>query len=289
VVNCHLHPLSRSFEKSGWGCDGRKQFGGCRRGTTGFGQTDNFDRYRCDRCDFEFCDRCREFLTSEDVPVCVALHPHTLYRNYVSNGWACDGRKAGDCKRGITGFGLSAGIVRYRCTLCDFDLCDLCKDHWASEVPGTIVTVHPHILHRNFRDNGWACDGRKLEGKCRSGITGMQQSKGLSRFRCNDCDFDLCGQCKNNWISKVIDVIDEAKTPFSTPVDIKTAPAYTSIHAHPLAPWKTNSTWTCNGTKAAGGCRSGFYFKASRAGRQRFRCDGCDYDLCDRCLKHWKH
>jgi len=46
------------------------------------------------------------------------------------------------------------------------------------------------------RDNdGWGCDGRFSPGGCRSGITGFHQSKGVDRYRCEQCDYDLCRKC----------------------------------------------------------------------------------------------
>jgi hypothetical protein len=63
-------------------------------------------------------------------------HNHPLTKNDVDNGWACDGRlQPGGCLRGITGFRQTAGVPRYRCAECDFDLCDKCVEI-ANNSPG---------------------------------------------------------------------------------------------------------------------------------------------------------
>jgi len=43
--------------------------------------------------------------------------------------------------------------------------------------------------------DGWGCDGRFQPGGCRSGITGYHQTKGVDRYRCQRCDYDLCKKC----------------------------------------------------------------------------------------------
>ena len=56
--------------------------------------------------------------------------------------------------------------------------------------------IHPHILKRNYVQNGWGCDGQKEQGGCRKGCTGFNQTAGWARFRCiSGCDYDLCDQC----------------------------------------------------------------------------------------------
>jgi len=43
--------------------------------------------------------------------------------------------------------------------------------------------------------DGWGCDGRFRAGGCKSGITGYFQTRGVDRYRCQSCDFDLCKKC----------------------------------------------------------------------------------------------
>lgn len=106
------------------------------------------------------------------------------------------------------------------------------------------------------RDNGWGCDGRHEEGGCLSGITGFGQSAGINRFCCNPCDFDYCEKCY-----------------------VRRAGAKHCSNGHPLIPLGTtkNTGWVCN--KIDEGCKRGDKTK----GVNRYRCEECDYDLCDIC------
>ena len=63
-----------------------------------------------------------------------STHPHPLiYRGTGPFGldWSCDGRKfPGGCFSGITGFGQTKDVKRFRCKGCDFDLCINCMNHY---------------------------------------------------------------------------------------------------------------------------------------------------------------
>ena len=58
-----------------------------------------------------------------------------------------------------------------------------------------ICGCHAHPLRQVNEDNGWACDGRKAEGGCLNKCTDFHQSKGWARYRCGNCDYDLCDKC----------------------------------------------------------------------------------------------
>jgi len=60
-----------------------------------------------------------------------------------------------------------------------------------------IHPLHIHPLHKvePLKDSGWACDGRSRKGACRSNITGFHQTKGMNRWSCLACGFDLCEKC----------------------------------------------------------------------------------------------
>ena len=55
-----------------------------------------------------------------------------------------------------------------------------------------MTTVHPHIM--TYKTSySWNCDGRHLEHGCYSINYHFPMDK--PRFRCSDCDFDLCDKC----------------------------------------------------------------------------------------------
>jgi hypothetical protein len=53
-----LQPSLRDF---GYNCDARKEAGGCKNKS---GSTRGLHRYRCDRCDFDYCGPCYDFKKS---------------------------------------------------------------------------------------------------------------------------------------------------------------------------------------------------------------------------------
>lgn len=57
-VNTHSHPLTINKNDNGWACDGRKEAEGCKSGCTGFRQSYGWKRYRCNACDFDYCENC---------------------------------------------------------------------------------------------------------------------------------------------------------------------------------------------------------------------------------------
>jgi len=54
------------------------------------------------------------------------------------------------------------------------------------------TSVHPHIM-TYMTTISWFCDGRKLPHGCYSINYSFNSS--TPRFRCNQCDFDLCDEC----------------------------------------------------------------------------------------------
>eukprot|EP00667_Euglena_gracilis_P027221 EG_transcript_33421 len=60
--------------------------------------------------------------------IAVAVHAHPLTRLLRDDGWHCDGMKLGGCRSGCTGNWQMNGQVRYRCDMCDFDLCEPCAN-----------------------------------------------------------------------------------------------------------------------------------------------------------------
>lgn len=50
--------LQSNSQDNGWACDNRDTKQGCVRGCTGFRQSSGWGRYRCEKCDYDLCDRC---------------------------------------------------------------------------------------------------------------------------------------------------------------------------------------------------------------------------------------
>jgi len=64
------------------------------------------------------------------------------------------------------------------------------------------VSVHEHIL-TYIKKEGWACNGVSIPGGCKSNFRPGKfvQTKDERRFRCNDCDYDLCGKCLEAYLT----------------------------------------------------------------------------------------
>lgn len=131
--------------------------------------------------------------------------------------------------------------------------------------PTTVCCASRHPLEAlgTTRDNGWACDGRRSEGGCKGDVTKKARSYGKNRFRCQQCDFDLCESC---FLAKLAQC--------------------NCKNGHPMTPLglsRDNGRWFCDGRKEVGGCKSGITGPRQSVGVNRFRCDECDYDLCEKC------
>jgi len=61
----------------------------------------------------------------------------------------------------------------------------------------------------------------------------------------------------------------------------------TRVHSHPLY-CETRTGWICDGTRMSSGCRRGTTKESGANGYPRYRCDMCDFDLCDQCLVFYK-
>lgn len=56
---CHTCVLKKhTNSNSGWACDTVLGTKVCRRGITGFYQSNGIDGWRCASCDFDLCDKC---------------------------------------------------------------------------------------------------------------------------------------------------------------------------------------------------------------------------------------
>jgi len=235
MVTIHPHPVAlvaKDSDSTNWICDGRRFPGGCKQNCTTFLQTKGWTRYRCERCDFDLCEGC--FTANVAHGVYVKCHPHSLLQVNKDNGWSCDGiRLPGGCVKGCNGFNQTRGWVRYNCQTCDFDLCEGCVGKHVQQIN---VSIHPHPLHQINRDNGWACDGRKLPGGCKRGCSSFHQTWGWSRFQCEACDFDLCEGCMNAYT-----VVVAAPQPAPAPAPAPAIPSVEQPREIAATPKSTNT------------------------------------------------
>jgi len=77
----------------------------------------------------------------------------------------------------------------YFCSECEGYFCDNClegKDIWIR------VKVHDHLLNLTKKSTPWTCDGKLFSEGC---FNQNKPTSGLARYRCNECDFDLCEKC----------------------------------------------------------------------------------------------
>jgi len=126
IENCPLHEHTMYFSNvdNGWCCDCPKKIGGCRRRIFKEYQSYLIPRFRCKECDFDLCDLCAQMQTkSFNHP----WHHHPLYLSYIENGWCCDGTlRKGGCKGFMMEYYQSGQSMRFRCYICDYDLCIYC-------------------------------------------------------------------------------------------------------------------------------------------------------------------
>ena len=231
----HEHPLKYldTTMDNKWICDAAQLNGGCLSGSNENNKSKNFKRFRCMQCDYDLCEKCLikyyddKFVIKNDNSSNRNLylfkkayysqaheHPLIFLDKSEENGWACDGKNLiNKCFSGITDFNQSKGIPRFRCQKCDFDLCENCMNYYRKKKfyemnKAYKVNCHSHpLVYMGINNNGWGCDGRNLKEKCFSGTNDFEQTNGFERFRCEKCNFDLCGNCmdfhlkdKNNCI-----------------------------------------------------------------------------------------
>ena len=228
-ASIHIHPLKYLALKmnNGWYCDAKELNGGCISGLDNFHKSRNFKRFRCMQCDYDLCEKCMIkyydnkriiynnntnnrylYLFQKNYFSNTHMHPLVFLDKSFQNGWECDGKDMQEkCQSGITNFNQTYGIPRFRCEKCNFDLCENCMNfhkknnkYEINKLYNVTCHIHPLIyLGVNFND-GWTCSGNTLEEKCFSGITDFYQTDGFDRFRCNECNFDLCINCMDFYL-----------------------------------------------------------------------------------------
>ena len=110
---------------------------------------------------------------------------------------------------------------------------------------------HIHTLNDETQANhNWICDACK----------GTFKAKTAERYRCNKCDFDICYFCKEK----------ESKGESLPNIFLS------KTHKHLLRDLTSNiNDWICNI------CKNDYKAKTVT----HFRCEKCDYDICDNCKK----
>ncbi|CAJ1399876.1 unnamed protein product [Effrenium voratum] len=311
------HPLLAlgTSMDNGWLCDSGD---GCKSKARGFKSTKGLPRFRCEACDFDYCERC---YASPNPKNCDKGHPLTALGVTRDNGWGCDGRSApGGCQRAMTGFKQSKGVPRYRCEVCDFDLCDKCYDvrevidakpkmrmelkmesmkvdktliprHWDETIMGDI---HMEKGLSPTADNVMNRFGKiQLSEK---EVTAIQQifddtyKKVYTRDRKGSKVPDRLEvvraeriQNLQNWAEfrlKQQEILEEL-------VQLKEREQLGACsNGHALIPLGTtqDNGWACDArNEGEGGCLSGITGFHQTKGKNRFRCEKCDFDYCDKC------
>jgi len=190
-----------------------------------FFQTRGISRFNCRECDFDVCDVCFEFhryagtvfgpnflqeggsdatdhpseppsAPSSSDPATLSADPNHVHvfvktktsEVYSGQGgvrWVCDSCS----KRGGDEGGRVDAYV-FHCVVCDYY--DLCRDCYEEKADIRCPDGH-RLMRRDPPQNGWSCDGDDgPEDGCLRPENGIY---GEFRYRCNDCDFDLCWLC----------------------------------------------------------------------------------------------
>ena len=129
----HLHQLEKAPSSNNWKCKGKLLF---KKTSCLESDTTNSFIYRCNTCDYDICGQCVKESQIQEFSL-LRFHPHKLKYVVRDNGWGCDGRRTevfAGCKSGIEGFGSSYGLKRFRCEVCDFDLCEKCLIFGLSQI-----------------------------------------------------------------------------------------------------------------------------------------------------------
>jgi len=246
MTKAHTHALSRtSTSLAGHFCDG------CRA-------TALTVAYRCEACNFDLCPTC---MNRNRLAQTTRMHAHPLTFTRGLSAHYCD-----DCRKTVS--------AAWRCTKCNFDLCGVCfvrakmakpavvavalpavapptavATPAPAPAPAPVVEVkatptttirvknHVHALARTTTGlTGHFCDA------CRA-------SPLTEAFRCEECNFDLCGACC---------AVNRTEQP-------------SRLHAHPLK-WAT-------------GLSSHYCDVCRKSTTEAWRCHGCNYDTCVACFE----
>ena len=220
----HVHPLKflDTTMDNGWYCENKYSPSKCLGEIDDFEKSKNQKRFRCMQCDYDLCEKCMNknydpkyiiknddsgnrslYLLNKTYLSQIHEHPLIFLDKTEDTGWICKGNDlVNGCYSGISSPNKSSGIPRFRCQKCNFNLCENCMNYYKKKAFYEInnyykVSVHSHpliFLGVSDRDD-WLCDGKDLKEKCLSNLTDFYQTKGVERFRCEICNYDLCKNC----------------------------------------------------------------------------------------------
>ena len=208
-VTKHPHALKYSTRSiTDWNCDGRNFDGGCRSRTDGLHPiTEGWLRYRCDSCDFDFCEWCaNEYITNPLPKENRVVHVDganiretiDLESEIISVKDRMDVIEVVDEQEyEFNNLKYQRGRINHK------------KNEWTTisisnggivllpyyPLPKTINAInHSHPLQLSSNEYSWNCDGRNIGTGCMSGTDGSV-TEGWVRYRCDPCDFDYCEWC----------------------------------------------------------------------------------------------
>lgn len=126
-----------------------------------------------------------------------------IYLGVTEGKWRCDGRiEEEKCLSNIKTSEQSKNIPRFRCEKCDFDFCLKCFEHHKIDYKNYVINnkynfrAHEHpLVFLGNTDTDWFCNANKFRDGCINGFNKVEKHINTPRFRCKNCDFDLCLHC----------------------------------------------------------------------------------------------
>lgn len=102
----------------------------------------------------------------------------------------------GDCqyKHGVKTILMQTALVRVR-EMGLRELYMMAQGEPACQLGSKPTCAHGHDLHGSETNTGWACGLRSVFGNCKGSITGFHQTGSRLRWRCDECDYDICSDC----------------------------------------------------------------------------------------------
>ena len=149
------------------------------------------------------------------------------------------------------------------------------------------ATTHNHPLKflDTTMDNGWRCNSCQII----SGLRNNNNShKNIKRYRCVQCDYDLCENCMNKYYDSNYIIKNDNSNNRSLYLFKKKY--YSQAHEHPLVflDKSEDNGWACNGKNLINKCFSGITDFNQTQNIPRFRCEKCDFDLCENCMNYYR-